>query len=106
MLMNARQDRRLLLEPHDLEIVVKILKQYLPEYAIWAFGSRVRGGAKKFSDLDLVVVTTEPLSLEKLADVEEAFDQSDLPFKVDIVDWASTTEAFRNIINECKVVLL
>ena len=50
-------------------------------------------------------VTRQPLSLAQLADLTEAFDTSDLPIRVDLVDWATTTEAFRRIIAHEKVMV-
>jgi len=55
--------------------------------------------------LDLVIVSTEPLPLALLAEVAEAFSESDLPWKVDLVDWATTSEVFRQRILAHKVVL-
>jgi hypothetical protein len=89
----------------DLAIVLDILEQHVPERAVWAFGSRVTGRARPFSDLDLVLVDNTPLSFAQMADLVEAFDQSDLPFKVDIVDWARTDETFKEIIRKTKIVL-
>ena len=63
-------------------------------------GSRVTGHAKPFSDLDLVVMGDEPLSLTTLAEIRDAFDESDLPFTVDIVEWATASAAFRRVIAE------
>lgn len=88
-----------------LAIVLDILEQHVPHCTVWVFGSRVTGKARPCSDLDLVIVDSEPLSLAILADLSEAFDESDLPFKVDIVDWARTNEAFRAIIDNNKIVL-
>ena len=82
----------------ELVIVHSILACFIPERAVWAFGSRVNGKAKKFSDLDLAILGEEPLSIAKSADLREAFEESDLPYKVDLVDWASTSAIFRNII--------
>jgi len=62
-------------------------------------GSRVTGPAKRFSDLDLVVMGEEPLALRTLAELRDAFDDSDLPFSVDIVEWASASEPFRRVIS-------
>ncbi len=45
------------------------------------------------------------MSLDKLANISEAFDTSDLPIRVDVVDWASTSEPFRKIIAQDKVVV-
>ena len=93
------------LDSHELAEVQQILKEHMPEYTVWAFGSRVRGDAKKYSDLDLAIITDAPISLSKMADLKEAFNDSSLIFKVDIVDWAITSESFRRIIEVENVVL-
>jgi len=72
---------------------------------VWAFGSRVTGTAKPFSDLDLVIRTEQPLPLEKLAALNDAFDESDLTIRVDLLDWAATSATFREIILRRYVVL-
>jgi uncharacterized protein len=86
------------IEPQGLRTVLRILTQHLPEYDVYAFGSRVTGTARKASDLDLVVMTSKSLSIESKANLREAFSESDLPFKVDVVDWADTDENFRKLI--------
>ena len=91
--------------PGQLAVVRDILQKHVPGLAVWAFGSRVIGGAKQFSDLDLVVVAETPLTLERLAALAEAFSESDLPWKVDVVDWASIDENFRRVIKERYVVI-
>ncbi|MCD1597046.1 nucleotidyltransferase family protein [Rheinheimera aquimaris] len=85
--------------------VSAILQRYLPNNEIWAFGSRVKGNAKPFSDLDLAIISDTPLPLALLAEVAEAFSESDLPWKVDLVDWATTSERFRQVISEQKLIL-
>ncbi len=91
--------------PGDLEQVLAILDRHLPGREVRAFGSRVAGKAKAFSDLDLAVMGDEPLAATVMADVREAFRESDLPFKVDVLDWASTKETFRRVIERQCVVL-
>jgi type I restriction enzyme, S subunit len=91
--------------PEHWVIVRDILKQHVPQYEVWAFGSRATGKAKKFSDLDLTIITHHPLPLQVSADLKEAFSESDLPWKVDLVDWASTQDSFRQMIQRDKVVL-
>jgi predicted nucleotidyltransferase len=73
--------------------------------AVWAFGSRVNGRAKKYSDLDIAVLSDKPLSLYDYATLKEAFDESDLPYRVDIVDWAAVTETFQAIIQKNKITI-
>ena len=93
------------LNQHDWGEVRRILAQSVPEYTVWAFGSRVTGKAKPFSDLDLVIQTNQPLSMERMATIKEAFDESDLTIRVDVVDWAATGSAFREIIQQQYVVI-
>ena len=93
------------LSSHDLNVVCKILKTYASDYTVLAFGSRVKGNAKKYSDLDLAIMTQQPLSFSKMAILKEAFDESDLPIRVDVVDWTETSETFRKIIEQDKVVI-
>ena len=82
-----------------------ILEAHVPELEVWAFGSRVTGRPRRTSDLDLVLVTETPLPPARMADLRDAFSESDLPFKVDLVDWAATKENFREIIQKGYVVL-
>ena len=93
------------IHPSHLKIVLDILRRYLPQYEIWAFGSRVKSTAKPYSDLDLAVISEHPLPLMTSVHLSEAFSESDLPWKVDVVDWATTSAAFRSII-ECERIVL
>jgi type I restriction enzyme S subunit len=72
---------------------------------VWAFGSRAKRNAKPYSDLDLALITPQPLSLDQLATITDAFATSDLPIRVDLVDWASISRAFRKLIAQDKVVV-
>lgn len=86
------------LTPQHLSEVRRILLLHVPGRTVRVFGSRVQGNAKPFSDLDLVVMGDTPLDFRQLAALKDAFAESNLPFRVDVVDWASTSEAFRKII--------
>ena len=91
--------------PADLEIVQHILSQYVPSLEVWAFGSRVAWNARTTSDLDLILRTKKPLDFALKAELQETFAQSDLPFHVDIVDWAATSEDFQEVIAQEYVVI-
>ena len=93
------------IQPDQLDIVHKILAKHVPNLEVWAFGSRVTGKARKYSDLDLAFITQEPMSLGLYGDLKEDFSESDLPFRVDILDWASTSDSFRRIVERDKVVI-
>jgi type I restriction enzyme S subunit len=93
------------LKPQDWHEVNLVLKKHVPEYPVWAFGSRVKGTAKAYSDLDLAIISQQPLSLTKMATLKEAFDESNLSIRVDVVDWVTASEVFRKIIEQDKVVV-
>jgi predicted nucleotidyltransferase len=44
------------------------------------------------SDLNVAIVSEKPISLEEMVAVEKAFFESNLPFRIDIVDWAKLPE--------------
>jgi predicted nucleotidyltransferase len=77
-------------------IVRHILWQYLPAGArAFVFGSRAHGAARPYSDLDLALEWTRPLGLDLLGQIAEALSESDLPYRVDIVDLTTVDPAFR-----------
>lgn len=94
-------------DPRHLALIKKILREHLPQNAkIWVFGSRASGNAKKFSDLDLCIdILSEPLADSLKADLTEAFSESDIPYRIDIVDWNGITDAFRKQIDAHKIKL-
>jgi predicted nucleotidyltransferase len=93
------------LSPRDLAIVRDILRKYIPDYEVWAFGSRTKGTSRRYSDLDLAIITDAPLSLQVRGDMAEHFSESDLPFRVDILDWATTQDYFRRIVEQDRIIL-
>jgi predicted nucleotidyltransferase len=85
-------------ENQKLEILERI-QRYFPKAKIMFFGSRVRGDHKTYSDLDICLDDHGvPLELSQLARLEEEFSNSDIPFKIDIVDWNRITPDFQKII--------
>lgn len=92
--------------PEERRIVEEILVRHVPRKEVWVFGSRATGEVKRWSDLDLAIISDQPLSLSIMADLREDFSESDLPWKVDVLDWATTSERFRDIIARDKVVLV
>jgi predicted nucleotidyltransferase len=95
----------LLLEQTDRDTVLAILRRRIPNRTVWAFGSRTSGKAWKFSDLDLVVVDSEPIPNDVYAQLVEDFDESDLPIRVDLLDWNKIDDKFKPYILESHIVL-
>jgi predicted nucleotidyltransferase len=88
-----------------LALVKKVLKAHVPDREVRAFGSRVVGKAKPYSDLDMVIMGETKLGLGKIAVLRDAFEESNLPFRADILDWPSVSEAFRLVILKRSEVL-
>lgn len=88
----------------ERKIVSDILEKYLPNCEVWAFGSRAKGTANPYSDLDLAIISNTELPLELMADLKEEFSNSDLIYKIDILDWNNTSEYFQEIIKQEKIV--
>ena len=103
--MNQLKEADIDLSAQQLAEIRTILSELVPDLSVWAFGSRVTGKAREYSDLDLALMTTEPLDLSVKADLVACFSESNLPFKVDLIDWACTSDNFRNIIMAKKVVI-
>lgn len=86
------------LDSKDLDEVCDILRRLVPGMRVLAFGSRVTGKARKFSDLDLVIMSEQRLMPEIMMALREAFSESDLPIKVDVLDWSALSESFQGVI--------
>ena len=93
------------IRPDHWIMVRDILRTHVPQYDVWAFGSRATGTAKPYSDLDLAIITDHPLSLAVSAALADDFSESDLPYTGAIVDWAAPGESFQRIIERHKVVV-
>jgi predicted nucleotidyltransferase len=87
--------RKIDLTPSELQIVQQILAEHIPDRPVFVFGSRATGRARRRSDLDLAVGGDTPLGRRITANLREAFDQSDLPIEVDVVDLTDATGIFR-----------
>lgn len=84
------------LAPEELAVVRAILRDRLPGCEARAFGSRATGiRLKRFSDLDLALMTQRALTDAQLGELRDEFNESDLPFRVDLVDWAAASADFR-----------
>ena len=86
----------------ELQIIRHLLKQYLPDTTVWVYGSRVNGNAQPASDLDLVAFTEQSLAISEL---REAFEESNLPYRVDLFTWEQMPEIFKETIIKRYVVI-
>lgn len=93
------------INPEHLQIVRSILLRHIPDHHVMVFGSRAKGNARRYSDLDLAVMSDSRLPFTVQCALEEDFEESDLPFRVDVIDFASCSESFQRIITRDAVEL-
>ena len=84
--------------PQSLAIIRNIIKKHIPRYEVRAFGSRTLGMTKPYSDLDLALLGPGQMAASTLAALQEDFQESDLPFRVDLVDWHALSPEFQAVI--------
>ena len=89
--------------PEQRETIISLLSTHLPKTEAWAYGSRVRWSSRPESDLD-VVVFAKPEQARSVSDLREAFEDSNLPFRVDLSVWDEVPEGFRGEIESEHVV--
>lgn len=89
------------IEPEQLALLKRVLETHLvPNTSVYAFGSRTNGTARKFSDLDLMVKGQQSLTTQEKIQLQEAFVESNLSFRVDISDWFAISESFKTAIKD------
>ena len=87
------------IRPDHLEIVQDILIKNLPAgVKVWVFGSRANWTTKDSSDLDLALEGEGKLSHTVLGALKDAFEDSSLPYTVDVVDFNRIGDAFKQIV--------
>jgi predicted nucleotidyltransferase len=85
--------------PYESEIIQKIIKKHVPFCDVLAFGSRYKWTHDDASDLDLVLVGKDKLDFGIIGRMKEDFMESDIPYKVDVIDYNAVSESFRKIID-------
>ena len=97
-------DRPIDITAEQRKIVLALLERHLPGTGAWVYGSRANWTSRPQSDLDLVVFAT-PEQNGRVSDLREAFEESNLPFRVDLFVWDAVPEQFREHIKRDHVAL-
>ncbi len=97
-------DQAIDITTEERKTILILLERHLPGTSAWIYGSRAKWVSSPKSDLDLVVFAT-PEQQQQVGDLQEAFEESDLPFRVDLFVWDEMPEEFRQQIRKEHVVL-
>ena len=91
--------------PEQLCYLLDEIRTFIPKATVWAFGSRVDGAYRPTSDLDLAVHCDKETANKDLPRLNEALVESDLPFKVQLLDFDRLPENMQVNIKEKHAVL-
>lgn len=87
------------------QIVLELIERHLPDTDVWAYGSRVKWTSRPESDLDLVVFSG-PEQNGQVSELRQAFEESDLPFRIDVLVWDDLQESFQEEIDEMHFAVI
>ena len=100
----AAMNPEIILPPEQLRLTLSLIRAHLPGVEIWAYGSRVRGRPRRYSDLDLVAFT-QPGQEPQADNLRQAFEESDLPIRIDLFLWPQLPDPFRQQIRQNHAIL-
>jgi type I restriction enzyme S subunit len=90
----------------DLESMhLNMLREILEPLSgrVFAYGSRVKGTASKFSDLDLCYLGQ--IDKHTIRSIKEKLRESNLPIKVDLISYDEASSEFRELIKNDLVLI-
>ena len=91
--------------PFEMEIILDIVRKHVPDGDVLAFGSRHKWTNEETSDLDLAVKGKEKVGISVVGAMKEDFMESDLPFRVDVLDYYAISPEFRSVIDAGNEVI-
>lgn len=94
------------LAPDELTEIKRIVRLYVPSQHVLAFGSRISRTARRYSNLDLVLMGDKEIDPQTLGDLRAAFAELDLPIHVDVLDWQALSKRFQQVIMHSPVETL
>jgi predicted nucleotidyltransferase len=97
--------RQIAISADQVRYLLGQIEQHIPRATVWAFGSRVAWSHRPASDLDLAVHCDKETARKALPKLSDVFTDSDLPFKVQLLDFDRLPENMRENIKKKYVVL-
>ena len=96
-----------MLNQATLTTIKKILWQHLDKSRdkAFIFGSWAIGDNRKFSDIDIGIKSKRKISNLTIFELKDAFEESNLPYAVDVVDFSGTTEQFKTVAKQAVIPL-
>ncbi len=94
------------LEEKHIKYIISVLDENIENGVYYIFGSRAKGDFKKYSDIDIALdIDGKKLDSHILSKISAIFEDSTLPYEVDLIDLNSISESFANLIKDSLVKL-
>jgi len=86
-------------DPYLFQIKKIIFHYFDSDTGIVLFGSRASGDESLNSDYDIAIISRSKNIMKKISRVKEELENSNIPYKVDVLDYYSTTGLLRKEIS-------
>lgn len=94
------------INPNHRDMVFDILRKHIPaNVKVWVFGSRADWTTKDSSDLDIALEGDSALEYDTIIALEMAFEESSLPYMVDVIDINQVGDNFKRIVESQRTPL-
>ena len=94
------------LEQKHITLIKNIFEKYLSnklKAKVYIYGSRATGKTKKFSDIDIVLKLKDTETNSIITKLKSDLEESDLPYKIDLVNWHEIAEEYLPQIKKQKI---
>lgn len=76
----------------------------MPDVKIYLFGSRARGTNGPRADIDIAIDGGKKLPIADVDEIKSMFKESNIMYKIDVVDFYSINELMRNEILKDRII--
>ncbi len=80
--------------------IISLIAALIPEAKIILYGSRARGDFTQWSDIDIALNTGNRLPVEKVDEVASVLRETNIPYKIEVVDFHQVPDAIRTSIEQ------
>lgn len=92
------------LDEKNKQKIIAIISVLIPEAHIYLFGSRARGTNAQYADIDIALDAGKELSNVDVDEIKSMLNESNIEYKIDIVDIYQVSDLMRQQIMQEKVI--
>jgi uncharacterized protein len=84
--------------------IISVISALIPGVKIYLFGSRARGTNAEWADIDLALDAGKPLPPRDVDEVKSMFGESNIMYKIDVVDFNQINDVMKKQILSERVI--